>query len=201
MEWWSALSSIEQVFWGISIVFSILFIIQFVISLLGLDFDGDGDVDVDFDTDTDIDGDFSLDGDFTLLSLRSIIAFFTFFGWTGVLVLNAGGGMWAALGFGGLAGIASMTLVGYLIYLFSKLGQEGNIDMNEALFLTGEVYLTIPSGKEEKGKVHLSIQGSLREIDAITGDELPLPTGTSIRVVEVLNDNLLVVEAVERLLP
>ncbi len=197
-DWWSALSGAQQAFWGISIVFSILFLIQFVFSLIGLDMDSDADMDVS--TDVDADADVGLDADFTLLSVRSIIAFFTFFGWTGVLILNAGGSTLAAISFASLAGIIAMTLVGYLIYLFSKLSQEGNIDVNKALFNTGKVYLTIPAEEIGQGKVHINIQGSLREMNAVTKNLEPLPTGAAIRVIEVIDNKLLVVEPIDNLL-
>ena len=197
-NWWGALSGAQQVFWGISIVFTILFLIQFVFSLIGLDTDSDADMDVSTDMDTDAEA--GLDTDFTLLSVRSIIAFFTFFGWTGVLILNAGGSTLAAIGFASIAGVAAMFLVGYLIYLFAKLSETGNIDVNNALFNTGKVYLTIPAEEVGQGKVHINIQGSLREMSAITRDLKPLPTGTAIRVIEVIDDKLLVVEPAEHLL-
>ena len=197
-DWWSSLNGIQQLFWGISIVFSVLFIIQFVLSLIGLDFDGDADVDVHADID---DGhSYQLDADFTLLSVRGIIAFFTFFGWTGVLVLNAGGSTLMALGFASLSGLAAMLIVGYMIYMFSKLTQAGNTDIQEALFQTGEVYLTIPAEKNGYGKIHLKIQGSLKEMDAITEGQTLL-TGAPIKVIEVLDDNLLLVEPAISYLP
>jgi len=197
-DWWSALSGVQQAFWGIAIVFSILFLIQFVFSLIGLDADADieGDIDVDMDTDPG----FGLDTDFTILSVRSIIAFFTFFGWTGVLVLNAGGSTLQALGFAVLAGLLAMILVGYLIYLFSKLSQEGNYNIDNALFNTGKVYLTIPALEEGRGKIHVTIDGTMREMDAITKEGESIPTGAAIRVVEVLSDNILLVEPIDNLL-
>jgi len=196
-QWWQELSNTLQVFWGIALIFSVLFIIQFVVSLLGLDFDHDADVEIQ--TDTDIDSGYSLDSDFTLLSVRSIIAFFTFFGWTGIIAINNGSSTLVALGMASVAGFAAMFIVGYMIYLFSKLSQEGNIDINEALFNTGEVYLAIPSNRAGHGKVHVKIQGSLREMDAIT-EGAPIPTGAPIRVVEILQDNLLLVEPAENYL-
>ena len=199
-DWWTALSGPQQAFWGISIVFSILFLIQFVFSLVGLDADSGVDGDMDVSLDADSDTGFELDTEFTILSVRSIIAFFTFFGWTGVLVLNAGGSTLAAIGSAAIAGFLAMLLVGYLIYLFSKLSEEGNIDVNNALFNTGKVYLTIPALEEGKGKIHITIDGSLREINAITKEKTALPTGSAIRVVEVLNDNLLLVEPIDNLL-
>ncbi|MEL6638593.1 MAG: hypothetical protein AAFW73_23010 [Bacteroidota bacterium] len=195
-EWWQALSNTQQVFWGISLIFSVLFVIQFVFSLVGLDVDHDSDL--HFDTDTD--HGYQLDGDFTLLSVRSIIAFFTFFGWTGVIALNKGLSTLAALSFSTVSGLIAMSIVGYLMYLFSRLSQAGNINVNDALFNTGEVYLAIPSNRNGQGKVHVRIKGSLREMDAVTeGDSLP--TGSSVRVVEVLNDELLLVEPVNEFLP
>lgn len=198
-DWWSALSGAQQLFWGISVVFSVLFLIQFVFSLIGLD--SDTDIDADLDADIDAGHDYHLDSDFTVFSVRSIIAFFTFFGWTGVLVLNAGGNTLTAIIGASIAGLAAMFLVGYMMYQFSRLGEEGNIDINNALFNTGEVYLTIPAAKAGKGKVQIKIQGALRELNAITENPKALSTGSPIRVIEVINNELLVVEPVERLLP
>ncbi len=194
-DWWSELSGAQQIFWGISIVFSVLFLIQFVLSLIGLDFDGDADIDVHAEADTG----YHLDPDFTLLSVRSIIAFFTFFGWTGVLVLNRGGSTLAALGFASLAGFAAMSIVGYMLYVFSKLTQEGNLDLNEAVLQTGEVYLRIPANRNGLGKVHINVKGSLREMDAVTEGEA-LATGSRIRIIKLLDKNVMLVEPVREFL-
>ena len=194
---WSTLNGTQQMFWGISIIFSVLFVIQFVLSLIGLDFESDTDIDVSADTDTG--GDYSLDASFTLFSVRSIIAFFTFFGWTGILALNAGFGTMMAVILASLSGFAAMAMVGYMMYLFSKLGESGNIDVNEAMFQTGEVYLTIPEGKRGQGKVHINIQGVMKEMDAITEGKT-IATGSNIRVVEVIDDKILVVESIDRFL-
>jgi len=196
-DWWSGLNGTQQMFWGISIIFSVLFVIQFVLSLIGLDFDGDTDFDVSSETDTD--GGYSLDPSFTLFSVRSIIAFFTFFGWTGVLALNAGLGTTMAVVCASASGFAAMVLVGYMMYLFSKLGESGNVDLNDALFQTGEVYLTIPAGKRAMGKIHINIQGTMKEMDAITEGKT-LATGSMIRVVEIMDENLLLVESVDTFL-
>lgn len=196
-DWWSTLNGTQQMFWGISIIFSVLFIIQFVLSLIGLDFEGDSDFDVSTDSDTE--GGYGLDPSFTLFSVRSIIAFFTFFGWTGVLALNAGLGTTMAVICASTSGFLAMVIVGYMMYLFSKLGESGNVDLNEALFQTGEVYLTIPAGKRSVGKIHINIQGVMKEMDAIT-EGRTLSTGAMIRVVEIVDENLLLVEPVETFL-
>lgn len=192
-EWWGALTNVEQIFWGISIVFSILFVIQFVLSLLaGFEFEGD----IEFDSGADLESDYSLDTDFTILSVRSFIAFFTFFGWAGVSVLNSGGSSIMAAMIGTGAGFSAMFVVGYMMYLFSKLKEDGTIKAEDAIYSTGEVYLSIPAAKSGQGKIQVSINGSLREMDAITEGK-SLPTGANIRVVDILETNVLVVEPVE----
>jgi len=55
------------------------------------------------------------------------------------------------------------------------------------------VYLKIPGEKRGEGKVQISIQGAIREFNALTAGE-ELETGAPIRVVEVINDNTLLVE-------
>lgn len=195
-NWFGGLTGTEQIFWGISIVFSILFLIQFVLSLVGLDFDTDVDVDISTDVEG---GDFSIDPGFTLFSVRSIIAFFTFFGWAGVLTLNSGGSTLMAVIAASISGFAAMSIVGYMLYLASKLTESATVDMGNALYQNGEVYLSIPERKSGQGKIHINIQGSLRELEAITEGEA-LPNGAKIRVVEILDDNLLLVEPVSNFL-
>jgi len=190
---WAALSTIQQVFWGISIVFSVLFVIQFVLSLIGLDFDGDADADFDGGS---ADG---MDTDFALFSVRSIIAFFTFFGWTGVAALNYGVGSTMSVLFATLSGFSAMFVVAYLFYLFIKLQSSGTLKLENALGEVGEVYLIIPGDKTGTGKVQMKVQGSLRELDAITDGET-IPTGAPIRVIDVLENGMLLVEPVDKYL-
>lgn len=197
-DWWSELANVDKFFWGVSIIFSVLFVIQFVLSLVGLDFDHDADHDVDFSADAD--HDLSVDHDFTILSVRSFIAFFTFFGWTGVLILRGGGSSLSAIALGSLAGFVSMLIVGYIMYLFTKLQQDGTLDFDNAIFEEGEVYLSIPANEEGSGKIHIELQGSLRELPARSRDGVAIKTGTKIRVVEVLEDHTLIVEPVNKFL-
>ncbi len=193
LSWWSDLSSIQQIFWGISIVFSVLFVIQFVLSIIGIDFDADAEADIG-----DADGVDGLDADFALLSVRSIIAFFTFFGWTGVVALSGGVGAVMAILLASSAGFAAMLVVAYIFYLFIKLQSSGTLNLNNALGNTGEVYLVIPGDNSGVGKVQMKVQGSLRELDAITTGE-SIPTGAPIQVIDVLENGMLLVEPVDNL--
>ena len=183
-QWWDALSSPHQVFWFIAIVFSVLFFIQFILALIGLESQH-----VEVHAHTDV----SLEHEFSALSLRSIIAFFTFFGWTGVLVLNKGLGIWVAVTLASLAGLAAMFIVAYLMYKFSQLEQSGTLNLYHALDQEGEVYIPIPGGRLGHGKIQLKVDGRMRELDAIT-DGASLKTGDLIKVIEILDDNVMKVE-------
>ena len=190
-DWWGELATIEQVYWGISLVFSTLFIIQFVMSLIGLEMDSE--IEIGGDT---LDTDLELSYNFQLFSIRSVIAFFAFFGWIGLFVLKRSEGIWLSVALASLGGLIAMVTVAYLMYSISKLQEEGNIHIQQALHESGEVYLTIPKNSSGIGKVHINIQGALKEVDAVThGQEIP--TGSKIKVVDILNKNTVLVESIQ----
>lgn len=187
--WWESLSPAHQVFWFIAVVFSVLFLIQFVLLLIGLDADSPDGFDQSFDhVDTGI--------EFSALSVRSIIAFFTFFGWTGVLALHNHLGVIIAVAFASATGLMAMFLVAYLIFKFAQLEQSGTLNIKHALEKQGEVYLTVPGQQLGQGKIHIMLQGSMRELDAVTDGE-PIRTGAKVKVVDILEKNILKVEVLE----
>lgn len=189
-EWWELMSNPEKIFWSISIIFSVLFFIQFVLSLFGVGFgDDDGGHDID-------DHGYGLDKEFAFLSVRSIIAFFTFFGWTGVLLLSKGNGTFFTVIMAFLSGSAAMLLVAYLMYIFGKLTQSGNADVYEALFTTADVYLPIPERRKGAGRILIKLGGSIREMEAVTEGE-SIQTGQKVKIVEILDGNTFVVIPVE----
>ncbi len=184
-QWWDSLTSAHQVFWFIAIIFTVLFFIQFILLLIGFETDSGG---------LDHPGDVgTFEHEFSALSMRSIIAFFTFFGWTGVLALNNNLSVWLAVILSSVAGLAAMFVVAYMVYKFSQLEQSGTLNLYNALDQSGEVYLSIPAQRKGLGKVHLKVEGKIRELDALTeGDALK--TGTPIKVIEIMNGNVLMVE-------
>jgi hypothetical protein len=88
-----------------------------------------------------------------------------------------------------------MLIVAYMIYKFAQLEQSGTLNLFNALDKPGEVYLTIPGDGKGTGRVTILVDGKIRELDAVTqGDALK--TGTQIRVVEILDGNVLKVESI-----
>ena len=184
-SWWSGLSLTLQIYWGIAIPFSILFIAQMVMTFVGGDADG---MDV---ADSDVSGDHGIG--FLFFSLKNFIAFFTLFSWTGIACVDSGFELPVTLMISVVAGLAMMIVMASLFYYFSKLASSGTFLLKNAIGKTGEVYLPIRAQRAAVGKVQLMVQGSFRELDAITDEQDDIPTGSLILVVDVVNDSILLV--------
>ena len=57
------------------------------------------------------------------------------------------------------------------------------------------MYLTIPEKKSGKGKVIVSVRGSVRELDAMTDKETKIISGSVVKIVRIENENILIVES------
>ena len=191
-SWWAALDIPEKVYWIIAVPSSILLVIQIVMTLAG----GDGDeLDTDFEGDLDA-GDMEGGTGWQFFTYKNVLGFFTLFGWTGLGFLQMGLGLLIAVFFSVIAGLVMMALMAALFYYISKLHESGTMIMENAIGHTGEVYLRIPPSREGHGKIQVEIQGTLREMDAITDDEKELPTGSMAQVLEIVNNQLLLVTQV-----
>lgn len=81
----------------------------------------------------------------------------------------------------------------FLFRSMSKLKQSGTLQMQNAIDKMAETYLFIPARRNGFGKVHIKLQGSLRELQAITDDETDIATGKLVKVLSVINESTLVV--------
>ncbi|TNE65079.1 MAG: hypothetical protein EP344_03165 [Bacteroidetes bacterium] len=194
MSWWEALGNAEQWFWAIALVSNVLFALYLVVQFAGgHDTDIDGDVDVGTDIEVH-------DGDtgFTILSLRSLLAFGMFMGYSGVVAMSLGTGWFVAL----LIGLAAGTLAAWLAYrllrLVLRLQSSGTLDIQNSIGQTGQVYLPIPAQAGGMGKVMVEIQGAMRELDAVSESEA-IPTGTEVLVVGLTDDDILIVQPFQAL--
>ena len=190
--WWADLSPVMKLLWGVTLTATLVFIIQTVMTFLGADADGDFDVDVD----TSMDGaDLSnIEGGSNLYTFRNFVNFFLGFGWTAILLQNSVKSTGLRVLLAVLVGIALVVAVMYLFKWLSSMQQSGNINVYKAAVgCQGTCYLRIPAERSGEGKVQITIQGAVREYDAVTdGDEIK--TGTSVKVLEVVDANTLLVE-------
>lgn len=196
IEWWTSLSSVMKILWGITLSASLIFIIQTVMTFIGLDSDFNTDLDVDSSGLDGTDGDNGMG----LLTFRNFVNFFLGFGWTSVLLHGQIKSEAALMIVAALVGIGLVAIVMLLFKWVSGMQQSGNIDVyKSAVDCVGKVYLTIPGHRAGEGKVQISINNSVREYNAVTDGET-LPTGKDIRVVEVISGNSLLVDEVESLI-
>ena len=76
-------------------------------------------------------------------------------------------------------------------WIETKLQDEGSVfNPYEALDEVGTVYMRIPANKQGTGKIQIKLQGSIKEIEAVTAESATIPTGTSIRVVDHLTEQV-----------
>jgi hypothetical protein len=184
--WWQTTPFFEKIFWVIAILFSLLFIIQAVMSFTA----GDGDSAMG-DADASIADD---DGvGYQFFTIKNMIAFFTVFGWTGIAFSQGGMSKGITIGAALVAGALMVAMMAVLFRSMSKLRHSGTLEITNALNKIGETYLFIPAQRNGYGKVHVKVQGSLKELQAVTDDEQDIPTGKLVKVVEILNSNILVV--------
>lgn len=185
-SWWQALTSLEKIFWVIALLFSALFLIQVLLSFTG------GDADDTFgDADSYVSGDDGLGHQF--FTIKNMIAFFTIFGWTGIACIKGQMSAAATLGISLLAGSLVVVVMAFLFKSMSKLKQSGTLQMKNAIGAIAETYLYIPAKRGGFGKVHIKVQGSLHELQAITDDEEQIATGKLVKVTSIVNDSVLLV--------
>lgn len=188
ITWWTSLSTATQVLWAITLSASLIFVIQTVMTFLGL-----GDHDADFDLDTS-DGSFDADPSMNLLTFRNLVNFCLGFGWTAVLMHEKIQSNALLIIVSVIVGVLLVTAVMWIFKWLSGMQQTGNIDVHKsAVGCEGKVYLTIPGERKGEGKVQITINNAVREYDAVTDGET-IPTGKAIKVTEVINDYTLLVE-------
>ena len=188
----SEMDGLQRVFWIIALAASLVFIIQTVITFIGLG----TDMDVDAGPDSlDGLGDSVEDGSMSgLFSFRNLINFLLGYGWAGVLLYDSiSSGLLLQI----VSIVVGISFVAAFVFMFRqlmKLSHDGSFKLTEAIGLTADVYLRIPASRTGRGKVQVSLKGSTHEIDAVTDRGMEIPTGDHVRIVEVLGDDLLLVE-------
>ncbi len=185
-EWWSGLQGFELILWCIALLFSFLFLIQTIISfIIG---GGDGDMD---SFDDGADGDAS-----SFFTLRNMIAFFTIFGWAGLAAYKSGlSNTWVVV-IAVVSGILTVYILYFIMKKASNLRQSGTLQMKNAISQIGETYLRIPAKRGGLGKVQVQVQGRLVELDAMTDDQDDIATGKPIKVLNTLNERILLVTSI-----
>lgn len=188
--WYTALPMLLQVFWACAAVASLVFLVQMVLTLLGMDTTS---ADMDAPDLGGVDGDtLGSAGSIGLFSLRNLINFLLGFGWGGVCLHDSIPSTALLL----LAAIAVGALFVWMFFsLYKQLRRfeaNGAFRIERCLGHTATVYLRIPA--DGCGKVQISVGGATQEINALS--DTPLTTGTLVRVTEIIDQHTLRVEPI-----
>ena len=192
-NWWAALGSIEQVFYLIAIPSSLFLVIQVILIVVG----GGGD-EGGLDTDADFDyasgpKDF---GVASLFTMQGVASFLCVFGWGSLLIYRSTGLLALSVLIAAALGFLVMYALAKIMIQLNKLAHSGTLDVKNLLGNVGTVYLRIPPKGEGKGKVMVQTSERLVEFDAVSETEEEIANNASVRVIDILGENVLVVELV-----
>jgi hypothetical protein len=185
-EWFSNLDFLSKLYWLVALIGSLVFIVVLLMAFLGGDADEIGDMDTDMNTDVGT--------GFQFISFKNLVGFFTIFGWSGIACIDAGLGTIPTVFISVLSGLAMMLIMATLFYFVYKLSDSGTLNYDNAIDAIGEVYLTIGANRSKMGKVSVNIQGSVRELDALTDSYTELKSGSIIKVIDVTQNGILIVD-------
>lgn len=186
IETFKTLDPMLQGYWALAIISSVVFIIQAIATFVG------------FDADTDISGgdaDFDADG-FHIVSIKTIVCFILGFGWTGVLFWETieSKMLLSILAF--VIGLAFMLIIALLLRWVMKLDKDNTFHTEQTVGLIAEVYLRIPASRKETGKIMVSLNGSVHEIEALTDETETIPTGGKVEILSVVKSSVVLVKKV-----
>ncbi len=186
-----------------AIVGGLIMVIQFLMMILGF---GDfNDVDVPDDApDVDLDGGDVDAGDTDVsganmislarfLSLRVIVAASAFFGILGLWADSAKFHPMVSLAIALLGGWIAGAAVAFVMGFINKLQSSGNVKLESAIGKTATVYIPIPENKTNTGKIQLSIQGRIDEMEAMTPGPAQ-PSGATVVIKEIVDGRIAIVE-------
>ena len=190
IELFNSLEPLQKFFWTIACCASLVFIIQTIMTFIGLGTDADVDAGpMDGSVDSIEDG--ALSGVF---SFRNLVNFLLGYGWAGVLLFDDIEKRWLLQLVAIAVGLLFVLAFVFMFRQVMKLSHDGSFKMSETVGLKADVYLRIPAARSGRGKVQVSVKGSIHEIDAVTDNDAEIPTGGQVEIVEVLGDDLLLVK-------
>ncbi len=190
-QWFEALSLFEKIYWVVALISSAIFVVLIVMTILG----GDAD-DLGGDVDVEIEGDAGIG--FQFLSFKNLMGFLTIFGWSGISCIDGGLSKTVTVIISVLCGLLMMTAMAALFYYLAKLQSSGTLKLKNALNQIGEVYLTIGANRSKIGKVSITVQGTLRELEALTDEEHDLKQSNVVRVKDITANGILIVELLNK---
>lgn len=172
----------DSIFWFCALAGSGMFVIQFILNLVGI---GEHEV-IDEGGGEDF-------GRFNWFSRQALTGFLMMFGWTALTCRKEFGqeglfGMGMALA----AGIATMFATGSIFKLAKKLHSPGTVfNIEDSLGKEGMVYHRIP--KDGTGKIFVTLNDFTHEIEAVSHNNEELPSFTRVQIIKKADDKTVIV--------
>ncbi len=186
IEWFTSLDPALRVYWCIALAASLFFVIQTVMTFIGLD--GSDGLSADFE------GDLDGDGGHQLFSIRNLVNFLLGYGWSAVSFYGAiSSPVWLNL-VSVAIGLSFVAAFFFLMFQITKLATDKTFKISDTLDKTADVYLSIPADMSGKGKIQVSVGGAYHEIAAMTREQR-LATGSKVKVLEVIDTQTVLVGA------
>ena len=120
-----------------------------------------------------------------LLSVRALSAGVAFSGLGGLAALRGGMPLAVALGAAVAAAAVAAVAVAVLLRGMKRLEVDQTFVLKNTVGLSGDVYLSIPARRSGSGKIHMTVQQRVMELDAMT-PENDIATGTRVLVIDAI---------------
>ena len=180
------ITGIDILFAVMALIGTVLFLIYFILILIGGVADGVLEV-AGFDADFDM----GAEGIFHKLTIQGILSFIMMFGISGLAVTQSDGGDLLAIAVAVVSGIFSMWIIGKVFQVMKSLEVDSTVKHSLAVGAQGKVYMEIKAG--QTGQVQVEFQNAMRTCDAVLEDEKwSLDTGKFVEVVKVIGETLVV---------
>lgn len=184
MDFLNSLEPLLRTFWYIAIPTSLIFLIQTIMTFVG--------VDTADSLEADFDSDFGHSHEpFQIFSFRNLINFLLGFSWSGISFYKLIHNPFVLTTLAFIIGISFVATFFLIIQQLRKFSENNSFQINNAVNQIGSVYLSIPEHKSGRGKVQISIKGSFHELDAIT-ENGRIKTNETVRIVGIENNTLVV---------
>ncbi len=182
-EWFDGLSGIEQFLFSTGVFSTLIFAIQFSLSMFGIS-DDDSDIGSD-----GADGGIEFGDAFTI---RNGVSFLMGFSWGGLMAYDWGlTHTFFVASVGILLGSFLVGVNMLLLFGMSQLKHQGNVRLENAIGVEARVTLSIPRCRTGVGKATVSVQGRLKEYHAVTDGET-LNRNTAVTVLDLSGSQLVV---------
>ena len=186
IAWWNGMDVAGRIFALIAVPSTLVLVVQTILLFFGIGDDIDGDVEI------------STDDGFVLFSLRGIMGMAAVGGWSGLVLYQTGLPLGFAVVLALIFGFLALVGIAWLMKLSLKLQSSGNLDLGYAIGKVGTVYIPIPAEMKGTGKINITIQERLVEVNAMTPAGRKIATGESVRVISTDETGILVVEPFDK---